>query len=206
MSRIRTAPDVLNPNGPVVSSSCRSSLRMPSARLRPCRCRTSDTAAWPSHARRWVRPARRSRRIARSDTHTSASPSSRLSDAYPEIWRAQDARSRRAHMAGDRGQSSLCGRPTRGSVLHRTADALPKRADSAPVQSILKWGGRNPHLLLENSDPISRERVKAGHRRSSRPPLPESSDVLRGCLGRARDGLNRPAPLPAPAIQKATVT
>jgi ATP-dependent RNA helicase RhlE len=55
-------------------------------------------------------------------------------------------------------------------------------------------GGRKPPSIAGNSDLISRAR-KAGHRRSSRPPLPESSDVLRGCLGRARDGLNQPAPL-----------
>jgi ATP-dependent RNA helicase RhlE len=48
--------------------------------------------------------------------------------------------------------------------------------------------------ITANSDLISRAR-KAGHRRSSCPPLPESSDVLRGCLGRARDGLNQAAPL-----------
>jgi ATP-dependent RNA helicase RhlE len=54
--------------------------------------------------------------------------------------------------------------------------------------------GRKPPSISGNCDLISRAR-KAGHRRSSRPPLPESSDVLRGCLGRARDGLNQPAPL-----------
>ena len=48
---------------------------------RSCRCRTSDMAALSSRARRWFRPVRRSRRIAHSDTRTSASPSPPPSNA-----------------------------------------------------------------------------------------------------------------------------
>ena len=75
--------------------------------------------------------------------------------------------------------------------------ALPHGAPSRPTTRLHAPGltrAAGIHICCGNNDLISRERARWAS--AFEPPAAsESSDVMRGCLGRARDGLNRPAPL-----------